>query len=229
MFSAAALYPLEVIKTNLQAQTKNKRAPASSSSNSSGSVPLDDETGGEKVPLGSVDVDAVDTGVTSAEAGTTSLGGGQEGGVIMSGGMTESVDGKGGEEGGNRTWKGEQGSAETGPPSVTSVAQEIYSREGILGFYNGVLYASGQSGLEKAAYFYGYGWLRALAVRADSVSDGGVKRELSAVTDLGLGYLAEAFHLPFTIPIEVRALCAWQVFCHARIDLACPTTWCSVP
>lgn len=64
--------------------------------------------------------------------------------------------------------------------------------------FPGVWYASGQSGVEKAAYFYGYGWLRALALRG-----GGRRGELSTATDLGLGYLAEAFHLPFTIPIEV--------------------------
>lgn len=59
-------------------------------------------------------------------------------------------------------------------------------------------YSAGQSGVEKAAYFYGYGWLRTLALRG-----GGGQGELSTVADLGLGYLAEVFHLPFTIPIEV--------------------------
>lgn len=67
-------------------------------------------------------------------------------------------------------------------------------------FYPGVWYASCQSGVEKAAYFYGYGWLKALALRGG----GG---ELRTATDLGLGYLAEAFHLPLTIPIEVTL--AW--------------------
>lgn len=83
------------------------------------------------------------------------------------------------------------------PPSMLSVARDLYSREGCLGFYRGVSYASSQSGLEKAAYFYGYGWLKALALR---VSGG---RELNTVADLMLGYLAEALHLPLTIPIEV--------------------------
>ncbi|CAN0447833.1 unnamed protein product, partial [Scytosiphon promiscuus] len=78
------------------------------------------------------------------------------------------------------------------------VAKDIYSREGLAGLYRGVWYASCQSGVEKAAYFYGYGWLKALALRG-----GGTGGELSTATDLGLGYLAEAFHLPLTIPIEV--------------------------
>lgn len=65
-------------------------------------------------------------------------------------------------------------------------------------FLLGVWYASGQSGVEKAAYFYGYSWLKALALRG-----GGGRGELSTTADLGLGYLAEAFHLPITIPIEV--------------------------
>lgn len=220
MFSAAALYPLEVIKTNLQAQTKKTGAPAASRSAGSGNGPLSDEADGEEVPLGTGDNGIVDTGVISAEAGTTSPAGGQEGGVIVSGRTIASMDGKGGEMGSNRARKEERDSAETRSPSVTSVAREIYSREGIPGFYNGVFYASGQSGLEKAAYFYGYGWLRALALRGGSGAGGGaVDGELSAMTDLGLGYLAEAFHLPFTIPIEVRALCAWRVVCRIRSDL----------
>lgn len=82
-------------------------------------------------------------------------------------------------------------------PSMLSIARDLYSREGCLGFYRGVSYASSQSGLEKAAYFYGYGWLKALALR---VSGG---RELNTVTDLVLGYFAEALHLPLTMPIEV--------------------------
>lgn len=190
MFSAAALYPLEVIKTNLQAQTKKKKAPATSSGRSD---PLDDDTREEGRPSAA----HADTGAVSAEAEAAAAAAGQ--GFPVSGGIS-SEDRRSREEGEMETWKEDTAGEE--PPSVMSVAQEIYSREGVPGFYNGVFYASCQSGVEKAAYFYGYGWLKTLALQAGG-GGVGVERELSAVTDLGLGYLAEAFHLPFTIPIEV--------------------------
>lgn len=85
-----------------------------------------------------------------------------------------------------------------GTPSIAVVARGILRREGIHGFYRGVGYSMGQSGIEKAAYFYGYGWLKAAALRMGGGS------ELGTAADLALGYLAEAFHLPFTLPIEVR-------------------------
>ncbi|CAM9527456.1 unnamed protein product [Ectocarpus sp. 6 AP-2014] len=164
MFSAGALYPLEVIKTNLQAHTKQSTGRPSPSQTEE----AEECWGGDRQ--------------------TTSPGG--EG---------RRADGEEEAEEGlllTRRSKQEERQLDS-PPSVASVAKDIYSREGIAGLYRGVWYASTQSGVEKAAYFYGYGWLKALALR------GGGRGELSTATDLGLGYLAEAFHLPFTIPIEV--------------------------
>lgn len=196
MFSSAALYPLEVIKTNLQAQTKPKKTSPVTSTRSR---PFDVETGGESRPS-TVNVYTGAEGTAEAEVVMSAAAAGQRSPDI---GGISTENGSGREEGKIEAWK--EDSAKEEPPSVMSVAREIYSREGILGFYNGTFYASGQSGLEKAAYFYGYGWLKALALRGGGGGGGvgGVERELSAVTDLGLGYLAEAFHLPFTIPIEV--------------------------
>eukprot|EP00903_Cladosiphon_okamuranus_P010191 g9650.t1 len=166
VFSAGALFPLEVIKTNLQAHTKQKRKSPSST------AAEEDEAEGDRA---------------------TATPGGED---CAAGGSKED------EEERQRLLLARRSQEEQAPgeapPSVKSVAKDIYSREGIAGFYRGVWYASGQSGVEKAAYFYGYSWLKALALRG-----GGGRGELSTTVDLGLGYLAEAFHLPFTIPIEV--------------------------
>lgn len=213
MFSSAALYPLEVIKTNLQAQTKPKKTSPVTSTRSR---PFDVETGGESRPS-TVNVYTGAEGTAEAEVVMSAAAAGQRSPDI---GGISTENGSGREEGKIEAWK--EDSAKEEPPSVMSVAREIYSREGILGFYNGTFYASGQSGLEKAAYFYGYGWLKALALRGGGGGGGvgGVERELSAVTDLGLGYLAEAFHLPFTIPIEVSP---WRLTIGDGLDMIAST------
>lgn len=175
MFSACALFPLEVIKTNLQAHTKQKDAAE----------------GGTAVATSGGDATANNVGETGTAEEQQYLTGVQSGGI--------GIGREGGEDKDGATGQGTKYAPMNEAPCVTSVAKGIYTREGLLGFYNGVLYASGQSAVEKAAYFYGYGWLKALALR------GGRGGELNSVTDLGLGYLAEAFHLPFTIPVEVRS------------------------
>ncbi|CAN0013713.1 unnamed protein product [Laminaria digitata] len=167
MFSAGALFPLEVIKTNLQAHTKNRTTAATTPA--AGAAAAEAEGRGEE-----------------EEAPLTPTAGRDDGENKQQQQQQEELQAR-----------RDQNQNQLGAPSVASVARDIYFREGLSGFYKGVWYASGQSGVEKAAYFYGYGWLKALALR------GGGGGELSTVADLGLGYLAEAFHLPFTIPIEV--------------------------
>lgn len=175
MFSAGALFPLEVIKTNLQSITKKRNSTDDSSRKT-------EERAEERFQ------EEANRGRREEEG----LGASADG---SSGGTQEAKEGHDEEKRGLIPQQRQENEAD---PSVASVASDIYRREGISGFYKGVWYASGQSGVEKAAYFYGYGWLKALALRG-----GG---NVGTATDLGLGYLAEAFHLPFTIPIEVRAV-----------------------
>jgi Mitochondrial carrier protein len=80
--------------------------------------------------------------------------------------------------------------------SVSSVTQQVYARSGLLGFYSGAHYAALESAIEKSAYFFSYSWLRRLALSAGLSS-------ISTPADLALGYIAEASHLPLTLPIEV--------------------------
>lgn len=169
VFSTSALFPLEVVKINLQARRKDamsaKDAP-------------DIEDNEKELTRASVENAVV--GEEGLQSRAVSQPGRQ--------GDEEKAEGR-------RLISKSEGKHRS--PSMLSIARDVFSREGCLGFYRGVCYASSQSGVEKAAYFYGYGWLKALALR---VSGG---RELNTVTDLVLGYFAEALHLPLTIPIEV--------------------------
>ncbi|KAG5190294.1 mitochondrial carrier domain-containing protein, partial [Tribonema minus] len=81
--------------------------------------------------------------------------------------------------------------------SSLSVARHIIQCRGAAGLYDGVEYSVLEGALEKAAYFYGYGWLRRAAVAAR----GG--RPPGALADVALGYAADACHLPLTLPLQL--------------------------
>ncbi|CAM9825877.1 unnamed protein product, partial [Hapterophycus canaliculatus] len=130
MFSAGALFPLEVIKTNLQAHTKQKKSTPSSPPPPPPPPPVEEEAGGGG----------------GGDSVTTSVPGEDDGG--------------GGEQRRRRDALESGRGLSPSSPSVVSVAKDIYAREGLAGLYRGVWHASCQSGVEKAAYFYGYGWLK---------------------------------------------------------------------
>ncbi|CAM9193200.1 unnamed protein product [Choristocarpus tenellus] len=173
MVSAGTLFPLEVIKTNLQAKTKMVKTAQTMTTGGEGA-------GGKKRTAASVHHEeeslAIETGGKASE---------------------NDMQSKEGRQDGDRYGLGVREAEK--PATMLSVASEIFHCQGLGGFYEGVVYASGQSAVEKAAYFYGYSWLKAAVLQAQGRGGSG----LSTIADLGLGYLAEAFHLPFTIPIEV--------------------------
>eukprot|EP00904_Undaria_pinnatifida_P014005 jgi/Undpi1/9735/HiC_scaffold_27.g12191.m1 len=187
MFSAGALFPLEVVKTNLQAHTKRTTDPTNSTRTTPAAAAAAETEGETEEATGSggrgedllplsplrVPLPPSDDHTCHAEED----GGEEEEKEQLQRQQQET------QAQAQARWKSQQ----VTPPTVASVTRDIYSREGVTGFYNGVWYAAGQSGLEKAAYFYGYGWLKALALRGG----GGGGGELSTVADLGLGYLAE--------------------------------------
>ncbi|RHY35456.1 hypothetical protein DYB32_000088 [Aphanomyces invadans] len=63
--------------------------------------------------------------------------------------------------------------------------------DSILSFYKGVQYKAAQSTISKFLYFYAY---TAMTKNATSLSTG---------ANLVVGYLAEMFHLPVSLPLEV--------------------------
>lgn len=197
------LFPLEAIKTNLQAQSKSKKAVQDAWQEEEQLVcstsPF--EPSDPASPEGSYGADTSIRNIANevaAQPGVHAIlhaRGGQAAGRNAPRQSYENEQEGGGGIKGRLGWTNKKQDIKS--PSVASVARDIHSREGVLGFYKGVYYSVGQSAVEKAAYFYSYGRLKALALL---MAGGG---ELSTMTDLGLGYLAEACHLPLTMPIEV--------------------------
>lgn len=103
VFSAGALFPLEVIKTNLQAHTKKKKSPSSS-------PPMGEEEPG--------------MGAEEDRAAKMTPSGSEEEREERQRSLLARRD-------------REHTTLEETSPSVASVAKDIYSREGIAGFYRG--------------------------------------------------------------------------------------------
>lgn len=95
MFSAGALFPLEIIKTNLQAHTKEKKSS-------------------QEADGGQGDGATTSTGEYEEDK--------QDEQSLLS---TRQTQGHGGQD------------LDNSPPSVASVAKDIYSREGLGGLYKG--------------------------------------------------------------------------------------------
>eukprot|EP00611_Tribonema_gayanum_P005302 TRINITY_DN14537_c0_g1_i1.p1 TRINITY_DN14537_c0_g1~~TRINITY_DN14537_c0_g1_i1.p1 ORF type:complete len:342 (-),score=116.40 TRINITY_DN14537_c0_g1_i1:31-1056(-) len=138
----------------------------------------------------------------AAEALAAALGGGISAGllhplhVIKTTLQAQRKADSGSGEGAGDDAKQQQQSQDTEASSL-SVARHIVQGRGAAGFYNGVEYSVLEGALEKAAYFYGYGWLRRAAVAAR----GG--RPPGALADVALGYAADACHLPLTLPLQL--------------------------
>lgn len=80
------------------------------------------------------------------------------------------------------------------PSSMGETARAIYNESGLTGFYNGVSFSCVSSFTEKFIYFQGYNFLRQVLVPSG--------RELTIPEALGVGAMADWFHLPFTVPLE---------------------------
>ncbi|CAK4085377.1 unnamed protein product [Aphanomyces euteiches] len=68
--------------------------------------------------------------------------------------------------------------------------------EGVLSFYKGVEYKAAQSTISKFLYFYAYTAMTQMLLSPNAKS-------LSTAANLVVGYLAEMFHLPISLPLEV--------------------------
>jgi adenine nucleotide transporter 17 len=79
---------------------------------------------------------------------------------------------------------------------MITFAKHIYQTEGMKVFFHGMETSAFQSALEKALYFFSY---TALKQAYEKISGG---TELTALTNLALGYAADWSHLPFTLPVD---------------------------
>ncbi|KAM3570441.1 hypothetical protein VYU27_007502 [Nannochloropsis oceanica] len=164
--STAVLYPLEVIKTVIQASKGKKKAETKPSAASSSTWNEEQARAeeGEASPI------------AAAAAATVTA-------ITLASGSAAEKERKGGEDAAK-------------PLTSREVAQDIYKRAGVTGFFGGVQYASLQSALEKSIYFYAYSTMKGIT----KLLNGG---RFGVRENLIVGYLSEVIHLPVTVPLEV--------------------------
>lgn len=88
--------------------------------------------------------------------------------------------------------------------SITAIeyARNLYRKEGMEVFFDGVEISAFQSAIEKACYFFAYTALKRGYARARTMGQTNKNYQLSAVSSVMLGCLAEWVHLPITLPID---------------------------
>jgi len=88
--------------------------------------------------------------------------------------------------------------------SITAIdyARNLYRNEGMEVFFDGVEVSAFQSAIEKACYFFAYTALKRGYYRARTMGQTNKNYQLSAVSSVMLGCLAEWIHLPITLPID---------------------------
>mmetsp|Transcript_343 Transcript_343/g.687 ORF Transcript_343/g.687 Transcript_343/m.687 type:complete len:389 (+) Transcript_343:251-1417(+) len=179
VFSASALYPLEVLKTRMQAETKG--GTSSSSKTGKEEEEKEDETScpaNEQEGIEAKDDDTQTTTTTNNNATTSS--------------STTSTS----EQSKNQQHlKAKYSKAAT--EGMTSYASLMYENEGgVAPFYAGVVTSAVQSATEKSLYFFAYTFLKNGYVSLTGNSN------IGALSNLILGCFAEWAHLPVTLPID---------------------------
>ena len=107
------------------------------------------------------------------------------------------------------TGKDKTGSSKVASASSIEYARTLYRSEGISVFLDGMEVSAFQSAIEKACYFFAYTALKRsyahlTTSRTKHNISGSTKqrRQISAVSSVLLGCLAEWAHLPITLPID---------------------------
>ena len=171
-FSASALYPLEVLKTKMQATSKddgndndNDETSKEASSNAS-------ESEGEEGSEGSLEV--INKPSTCSDGASTDPSSSSSTSASTSTSTTSS----------------------TQPTSALSYATDLYQKQGIAPFYAGIETSAFQSATEKALYFFAYtGFKNVYTFFAGN-------KQMGTAVNLLLGCMAEWAHLPITLPID---------------------------
>jgi len=186
IFSASALYPLEVLKTRMQAETKQQQT--STSGTTTGTGHEEDDGEGE----GGVDVD--DDAEKQGEKQKQQLKNKKMmNGTTHTSNSTQQLQKYQQEQ--QQLLK--QRYADAAFTGMTSYAALMYENEGgIAPFYSGVLTSAIQSATEKALYFFAYTFYKNGYVGITGSSDFGT------LPNLILGCMAEWSHLPITLPID---------------------------
>lgn len=176
-FSASALYPLEMLKTKMQAETKVKKKKKGEGEQQ------------RKEPEETAERDD-----------------GEEEGVIpVPSSSDEEAEPRGGQRQKAARKKGdvqpedreEEEEEEDAPPlGMIPYARKMYSEGGIGAFYSGIETSAIQSAMEKSLYFFAYTFLK----NGYKTMTGLTK--IDTIPNLILGCMAEWAHLPVTLPID---------------------------
>jgi len=179
-FSASALYPLEIMKTKMQAETKG------SSATSAVATVVRHQKCRCTCPSCQQCCIVADSGNKTNDAAAANRAS-----VIRD----DSV--LGGEEG------DDEDNDPSPPPSqqqqqqgMVAYARQMYAEGGVGAFYAGIETSAVQSATEKALYFFAYTGLK----NGYKILTG--SHHLEALPNLVLGCLAEWAHLPVTLPID---------------------------
>ncbi len=187
-FSASALYPLEVLKTKMQAKSKDddnneqnndngnkdatRRTDTSSSSNTSSSVSNEDCNDSDE---GSDDIEVISKDEQHQEI----IKNAHNNSLITSTNASTSTK-----------------NTKTKSKSAVAYAKELYQQQGIAPFYAGIETSAFQSATEKALYFFAY-----TAFKNVYTFFAG-NQQMGATVNLLLGCMAEWAHLPITLPLD---------------------------
>ena len=173
-FSASALYPLEILKTKMQAETKESPAVATVVRHQKCSC-----TCGSCQQCSI----AADTNKTTPTAAATAS-------IIRDDSML------GGEEGEDEDEDNDPPPSAAQQQGMVAYAQQMYAEGGISCFYAGIETSAIQSATEKALYFFAYtGFKNAYKVLTGN-------HTIDTLSNLLLGCMAEWAHLPITLPID---------------------------
>mmetsp|Transcript_27699 Transcript_27699/g.66725 ORF Transcript_27699/g.66725 Transcript_27699/m.66725 type:complete len:386 (-) Transcript_27699:366-1523(-) len=183
MFSASALYPLEVLKTRMQAETKGSAKKEEEEG--------DDAEDGRILPNAQEGKNDNDDAAKTARSNAAASAAEDRAESASNAAMSAEEKAKSSK----LALKSRYSAAAS--EGMGSYASLMYSNEGgVAPFYAGVVTSAVQSATEKALYFFAYTFLKNEYVGITG------NPNIGAISNLILGCFAEWAHLPVTLPID---------------------------
>eukprot|EP00578_Thalassiosira_sp_NH16_P003263 CAMPEP_0181134996 /NCGR_PEP_ID=MMETSP1071-20121207/32386_1 /TAXON_ID=35127 /ORGANISM="Thalassiosira sp., Strain NH16" /LENGTH=364 /DNA_ID=CAMNT_0023221553 /DNA_START=42 /DNA_END=1136 /DNA_ORIENTATION=+ len=183
MFSASALYPLEVLKTRMQAETKGSAKKEEEEA--------DDAEDGRILPNAQEGKNDNDDAAKTARSNAAASAAEDRAESASNTAMSAEEKAKSSK----LALKSRYSAAAS--EGMGSYASLMYSNEGgVAPFYAGVVTSAVQSATEKALYFFAYTFLKNEYVGITG------NPNIGAISNLILGCFAEWAHLPVTLPID---------------------------
>jgi len=191
IFSASALYPLEVLKTRMQAETKSQAAATTPATTTSGTKEGDNIEAGGDVAVEDINDDAEQLQEAASKDDKKMVI------TTHTSNSSQQLHQYQKLQQAHQAQLLKQRYTTAASQGMTSYAKLMYEQEGGMApFYSGVLTSAIQSATEKALYFFAYTFYKNGYVGITGSSDFGT------LPNLILGCMAEWSHLPITLPID---------------------------